>query len=64
MVGWMDHGLRRQKGNIFIYFFLVNTLFVCHVMSLGLPVVRRPEYAGVANRQQTCVDRNAGANMW
>ena len=22
MVGWMDHGLRGQKGNIFIPFFL------------------------------------------
>ena len=21
MVGWMDHGLRGQKGNIFLYFF-------------------------------------------
>ena len=21
MVGWMDHGLRGQKGNIFVYFF-------------------------------------------
>ena len=21
MVGWRDHGLRGQKGNIFVYFF-------------------------------------------
>ena len=21
MVGWVDHGLRRQKGNISVYFF-------------------------------------------
>ena len=21
MVGWMDYGLRGQKGNIFVYFF-------------------------------------------
>ena len=42
----------------------VNTFFVCHVMSLGLHVVRRPLYTGVVRRQQACVDRNAGANMW
>ena len=24
MVGWMDHGLRGQKRNIFIYFFILS----------------------------------------
>ena len=25
MVGWMDHGLRGQKGNIFVYYFPFHT---------------------------------------
>ena len=41
----------------------VNTLFFCHVMSLDLPVVRRPKYTGMVRRQQACVDRIAGANV-
>ena len=44
----------------------VNTLFVCHVMSLGLPVGQRGgrNIQGVVCRQQAYVDRIAGANMW
>ena len=42
----------------------VHALLVCRVMSLGLPVIRRPQYTGVVRRQQACVDRNAGGNMW
>ena len=43
----------------------VNTLFVCHVISLCSPVVRRPRYAGGGRREQVRVgDRIAGANMW
>ena len=41
----------------------VNTLFVCHVMSLSLPVVRRPYYTGVVRRQPASVNRIAGADM-